>query len=68
MNFLEDLGAVALLLLIIVILAVEFLVVAVAAGYIASLLGVSGILWWCIAIVIFLLINGILGALGRIGK
>lgn len=65
---LSDLGVFALLALIIVILVVEFAVVAIVAGFIASWFGVSGILWWAIAIVVFLLINGILGALTRIGS
>lgn len=65
---LDDLGAFALLALVIVIIVVEIAVVAIVAGFIASWFGVSGILWWAIAIVVFLLINGILGALTRIGS
>lgn len=64
----ETVGLLGLLFLIVAIILVEVLVMAIVAGYVASLLGVSGILWWCIAIVIFLLINGILGALTRIGN
>ena len=65
---LDDLGIFALLALIIVVLVVEFAVVAIVAGFIASWFGVSGILWWAIAIVVFLLINGILSALARVGS
>lgn len=65
---LSDLGVLALLALVIVIIVVEVIVVAIVAGFIASWFGVSGILWWAIAIVVFLLINGILSALARIGS
>ena len=37
----------------------------VVAGAIASYLGLTGILWWCSAIVIFLLINGLISALSK---
>ena len=59
----DVLGAIGLIGLIILIIVIELAVVMIVAGWIASLLGVSGILWWCVAIIVFLLINGVLGAL-----
>ena len=68
MDFIEEFGIVALLLFVIVILVVEVLVIAVVAGWVASCLSVTGMLWWCVAIFIFIFINAILGALWRVGK
>lgn len=68
MNFMDDLGLIALLLIIIFLFAFEILIIAIVAGYIASMLGVTGVLWWAIAIFLFVFINAILGALLRHGK
>lgn len=64
----DVIGAMGLIGLIILVIVIELAVVMIVAGWIASLLGVSGILWWCVAIIVFLLINGVLGALSRIGR
>ena len=62
---LEAYGVIGYILFIIAIIVVRIGVVIVVAGAIASYLGLSGILWWCSAIVIFLLINGLISALSR---
>ena len=62
---LEAYGVVGFILLIISIIVIRIGVVIVVAGAIASYLGLTGILWWCSAIVIFLLINGLISALSK---
>ena len=62
---LEAYGVIGYILFIIAIIVIRIGVVIVVAGAIASYLGLSGILWWCSAIVIFLLINGLISALSR---
>ena len=61
-----DYGIAIIIALILLIVVVEVLVVCVVAGYIATLLGATGLVWWCIAIVVFILINSVIGALGSI--
>jgi len=63
----DVLGVIGLICLIAVILIVEFAIVWIVAGLIASMLGLTGLYWWCVAIVVFLFINAVFGALNRIG-
>lgn len=62
---LETYGVIGYILFIIAIIVVRIGVVIVVAGAIASYLGLTGILWWCSAIVIFLIINGLISALSK---
>ena len=62
---LEAYGVVGFILLIISIIVIRIGVVIVVAGAIASYLGLTGLPWWCSAIVIFLLINGLISALSK---
>jgi len=62
---LEAYGVIGYILFIIAIIVVRIGVVIVVAGAIASYLGLTGILWWCSAIVIFLIINGLISALSK---
>ena len=62
---LEAYGVIGYILFIIAIIVVRIGVVIVVAGAIASYLGLTGILWWCSAIVTFLLINGLISALSK---
>jgi len=60
---LDEISLLGLICLGIIVLVVELVAVILVAGLVASWLGLTGILWWAVAIVVFLLINGILGAL-----
>ena len=62
---LEAYGVIGYILFIIAIIVVRIGVVIVVTGAIASYLGLTGILWWCSAIVIFLIINGLISALSK---
>lgn len=62
---LEAYGVIGYILFVIAIIVVRIGVVIVVAGAIASYLGLTGILWWCSAIVIFLIINGLISALSK---
>ena len=54
----SDLGAIVIIVILILIRLVAVILV---AGYIATALGVTGVIWWAVAIVLFLVINGIIG-------
>ena len=58
-------GILAVVCLVILLLVVEIGAVMLVAGFVASYLGLTGVLWWAVALVVFLLINGVLGVLFR---
>ena len=58
-------GILAVVCLVILLLVVEIGAVMLVAGFVASYLGWTGALWWAVALVVFLLINGVLGVLFR---
>ena len=62
---LETCGIITFILFIFAILFIRIFAVFVVAGAISTFMGLSGILWWCSAIVIFLLINAIISRLGE---
>ena len=62
---LEEYGLIGCILFIIAIIVIRIGVVIVVAGAIASYFGLTGILWWSSAIVIFLIINGVISALSK---
>jgi hypothetical protein len=61
------LGVATLITIVFIVICIEIIVVWTVASYLATLLGANGFVWWCIAIVVFLLLNGVLGAIGRMG-
>lgn len=62
-DYLVGLGVIGLILLIIFVIIIEIIAIILIAGAIASFFGFSGLLWWIVAIGLFLIINAILGAL-----
>lgn len=59
----EEYGLISILLIIILIIIVEILLIWIVASVVASFFGVSGLTWWAVAIVTFLVINAILNGL-----
>lgn len=47
---------------IVVFLCLEVWVIIVISGFLASYFGFSGVLWWVCALMMFVLINGLIGA------
>ena len=60
---LEAYGAIGVILFIIAVIVIRIFVVIVVATAIATYLGLTGIVWWCTAIVIFLIINALISKL-----
>ena len=56
-------GILGYIIFIIAIVLIRIIAVIVVAGAIATYLGLTGLLWWCTAIVIFLLINALISGL-----
>ena len=49
------------------VFGVVFMTIGVVAGYIATQLDLHGLLWWCMTILCYLFIAGVLAMINRIG-
>ena len=60
---LETYGIIGYFAVVLFIILIRIIAVAVVAGAISSYVGLTGLLWWCATIVIFLVINAIISGL-----
>ena len=60
-----DVSDLGIIVTVVVLILIRLVAVILVAGYIATALGVTGVIWWAVAIVLFLLINGIIGLVIR---
>lgn len=60
-----DISDLGIIVTVVVLILIRLVAVILVAGYIATGLGVTGVIWWAVAIVLFLLINGIIGLVIR---
>ena len=60
-----DVSDLGIIVTVVVLILIRLVAVILVAGYIATGLGVTGIVWWAVAIVLFLVINGIIGLVIR---
>ena len=60
-----DISDLGIIVTVVVLILIRLVAVILVAGYIATVLGVTGVIWWAVAIVLFLLINGIIGLVIR---
>lgn len=65
MSFLEGLGALTIIGVLLLIIFIPIIAGIVVAMAMASWCGASGILWWSIVIIVTLIIWGILSALNK---
>lgn len=56
-----DISDLGIIVTVVVLILIRLVAVILVAGYIATTLGVTGVIWWAVAIVLFLVINGIIG-------
>ena len=56
-----DISDLGIIVTVVILILIRLVAVILVAGYIATALGVTGVIWWAVAIVLFLLINGIIG-------
>lgn len=56
-----------LVLTFIVSFTLELLAVGLISGYIATMMGVTGVVWWLIVVFFIFLINSLLLAISRVG-
>ena len=62
---LEACGILGYIIFIIAIILFRIIAVMIVAGAIATYIGLNGLLWWCFAFVIFLVINAIISGLSK---
>ena len=60
-----DISDLGIIVTVVALIFIRLVAVILVAGYIATGLGVTGVIWWAVAIVLFLLINGIIGLVIR---
>ena len=60
-----DVSDLGIIVTVVVLILIRLVAVILVAGYIATGLGVTGVVWWAVVIVLFLLINGIIGLVIR---
>lgn len=60
-----DISDLGIIVTVVSLILIRIVAVILVAGYIATGLGVTGVMWWAVAIVLFLLINGIIGLVIR---
>ena len=60
-----DISDLGIIITVVVLILIRIVAVILVAGYIATALGVTGVIWWAVAIVLFLVINGIIGLVIR---
>ena len=60
-----DISDLGIIVTVVILILIRLVAVILVAGYIATALGVTGVIWWAVAIVLFLLINGIIGLVIR---
>lgn len=64
-NFLEGLGVIGLIIIILCLIFIPIIIGIVIAMAVADYFKVSGLLWWCIVAFVTLVILGILGKLSN---
>ena len=51
------------LCLIGIVFMLEFVAIITICSFVATYMGLTGVLWWCVAVFFFIVINAVVGAL-----
>ena len=65
---LDSFGVIGLFVVLVMFLIVQLVAFAYVSWYIATLLGVTGVVWWIVVFVVFLLLNGVMRIVVSIGR
>lgn len=63
----DDWLMLGLICLCVFVFGVVFVAMALVAGYIASGMGFTGIMWWAVTILFYIMIVGVIAMINRIG-
>lgn len=65
-ELLLGIGVIGIILFILVLALLPFVCTIVLGTYIATMLGLTGLVWWSFVIIFYLVIAGLLGLMARI--
>lgn len=70
MHMIEELligiGVIGIILFILVLVLLPFICTIILGTYLATALGLTGLVWWSFVIIFYLIIAGLLGLMARI--
>ena len=66
-DWLETVGILGLIILSIFILLIPLICTIVIGTYIATILGLTGLVWWSFVILFFIVVSAVLSMISRIG-
>ena len=64
-KWLVGLGIASVLAIVLVVFVVEILAVFIIVSWMATVMGLTGLSWWIVAIFLFIVINGVLTLIFR---
>ena len=65
-ELLIGIGIMGIILFILVLILLPFVCTIILATYLATTLGLTGLVWWSFVIIFYLVIEGLLGLIARI--
>lgn len=66
-DWLETAGILGLIVLFVFILLIPLICTIVIGTYIATILGLTGLVWWSFVILFFIIVSALLSMISRIG-
>lgn len=66
-DWLETAGVLGLIVLFVFILLIPLICTIVIGTYIATILGLTGLVWWSFVILFFIVVSAVLSMISRIG-
>lgn len=66
-DWLETAGILGLIVLFVFILLIPLICTIVIGTYIATILGLTGLVWWSFVILFFIVVSAVLSMISRIG-
>lgn len=65
-ELLIEIGIMGIILFILVLILLPFVCTIILGTYLATTLGLTGLVWWSFVIIFYLVIEGLLGLIARI--
>ena len=66
-DWLEAVGVLGLIILGILLICIPLICTIVIGTYIATTLGLTGLVWWCFVILFWIIVSSVLAMISRIG-
>ena len=66
-DWLEAVGVIGLIVLGVIIILIPLICTIVIGTYLATVLGLTGLVWWCFVILFWIVVSSVLAMISRIG-